>query len=83
MSNDVPMFAVALEQKLACNPPTSYGGMKDHYVFWIPYAYTYNLRYCKLTCNLSRKICRPSKKNWKNVKDVNFGHWIYALSQVN
>ena len=45
------------QQNALYNPPSPYGGRKNHYVFLIPYTLHYNLRHCKSICHLSIPTC--------------------------
>ena len=55
-----------LEQNALYNPPSPYGGRKNHYVFLIPYTLHYNLRHCKSTCHLSTPTCMALKTPVQN-----------------
>jgi len=61
-----PMTLFTVEQNALYNPPSPYGGRKNHYVFLIPYTLHYNLRHCKSTFHLSTPICMVLKTPVQN-----------------
>jgi len=70
VAHDLKFVAVKhiffIERNALYNPPSPYGGCKNHYVFLMPYTLHYNLRYCKSTCHLSTPTCMALKTPVQN-----------------